>query len=96
MGEALRDYYGSFAELERAIGTTIPASGFAPAQVSVLPDLNRIAPNTDAESTTTSERAAQLRCSLESVIAPVKSSLGEASSEPQMNIPIQFIEKGKP
>lgn len=36
--EALRDYYTSLAELERALGTTIPASGFAPASVSVLPD----------------------------------------------------------
>lgn len=36
--EALRDYYTSLAELERALGTTIPATGFAPGQASVLPD----------------------------------------------------------
>jgi cobalt-zinc-cadmium efflux system outer membrane protein len=36
--EALRDYYIALAELERALGTTIPESAFAPATVSVLPD----------------------------------------------------------
>lgn len=35
--EALRDYYAALAELERALGTTIPASGFAPVSTSVLP-----------------------------------------------------------
>jgi cobalt-zinc-cadmium efflux system outer membrane protein len=35
--EALRDYYAALAELERALGTTIPASGFAPSKTSVLP-----------------------------------------------------------
>lgn len=34
--EALRDYYTALAELERALGTPLPASGFA--QTSVLPD----------------------------------------------------------
>ncbi|MCA1636600.1 MAG: TolC family protein [Acidobacteria bacterium] len=36
--EALRDYYTALAELERALGTPLPANGFAPAQTSVLPD----------------------------------------------------------
>jgi len=36
--EALRDYYAALAELERALGTPLPADGFAPAQTSVLPD----------------------------------------------------------
>ena len=36
--EALRDYYAALAELERALGTPLPATGFAPAQTSVLPD----------------------------------------------------------
>ncbi len=43
--EALRDYYAALAELERSLGTPIPASGFAPGSVSVLPDLNPIAPS---------------------------------------------------
>ena len=36
--EALGDYYSALAELERAMGTTLPASAFAPASTSVLPD----------------------------------------------------------
>ncbi len=36
--EARRDYYAALAELERALGTPLPADGFAPAQTSVLPD----------------------------------------------------------
>ncbi len=36
--EALRDYYTALAELERALGTPLPATGFAPPQTSVLPD----------------------------------------------------------
>jgi outer membrane protein, heavy metal efflux system len=44
MNEALRDYYVALAELERAIGTAIPATGFAPATVSILPDQSLIAP----------------------------------------------------
>lgn len=43
--EALRDYYAALAELERSLGTPIPASGFAPGSVSVLPDLETIAPS---------------------------------------------------
>ncbi|MFN2455360.1 MAG: TolC family protein [Pyrinomonadaceae bacterium] len=40
--EALRDYYGALAELESAIGTIIPASGFAPSPVSALPRFDEI------------------------------------------------------
>ena len=36
--EALRDYYAGLTELERALGTPIPTSGFASGSVSVLPD----------------------------------------------------------
>lgn len=36
--EALRAYYSALAELERALGTPLPASGFAPSSISVLPD----------------------------------------------------------
>jgi cobalt-zinc-cadmium efflux system outer membrane protein len=35
--EALRDYYTALAELERALGTPLPATGFAAAGESVLP-----------------------------------------------------------
>lgn len=38
--DALRDYYGALSDLERALGTPLPSSGFAPASVSVLPDVN--------------------------------------------------------
>jgi len=36
--EALRDYYGALAELETALGTPIPNTGFAASSISVLPD----------------------------------------------------------
>ena len=36
--QILRDYYNALTELETAIGTTLPASGFAPGSTSVLPD----------------------------------------------------------
>lgn len=38
LNDALRDYYAALAELERALGTTLPPSAFAPASVSALPD----------------------------------------------------------
>ncbi|MDQ3258550.1 MAG: TolC family protein [Acidobacteriota bacterium] len=36
--ESLRDYYTTLAEIERALGTPIPATSFAPGTVSVIPD----------------------------------------------------------
>jgi outer membrane protein, heavy metal efflux system len=36
--QILRDYYNALTELETAIGTALPATGFAPASTSVLPD----------------------------------------------------------
>jgi len=36
--QSLRDYYNALTELETALGTTLPASGFAPDSSSVLPD----------------------------------------------------------
>ncbi len=36
--QSLRDYYTALAELETALGTTIPATGFAPSNTSVLPE----------------------------------------------------------
>ncbi len=42
--QVLRDYYNALTELETAIGTTLPASGFAPGSTSVLPDTD-INPN---------------------------------------------------
>ncbi len=50
--EALRDYYGALAELESAIGTIIPANGFAPLPVSVLPDIEQIKSGMFLNSTT--------------------------------------------
>ena len=37
--QILRDYYNALTELETAIGTTLPASGFAPGSTSVLPEV---------------------------------------------------------
>lgn len=42
--QSLRDYYTALAELEAALGTTIPPTGFAPLSESVLP-AGDIAPN---------------------------------------------------
>jgi cobalt-zinc-cadmium efflux system outer membrane protein len=36
--QILRDYYNALTDLETAIGTTLPAGGFAPSSTSVLPD----------------------------------------------------------
>ena len=36
--QSLRDYYNALTELETALGTTLPASGFAPESTTVLPD----------------------------------------------------------
>ncbi len=36
--EALGNYYAALAELERALGTTLPPTAFAPESISVLPD----------------------------------------------------------
>ena len=36
--EAIGNYYSALAELERALGTTLPATAFAPDSISVLPD----------------------------------------------------------
>lgn len=36
--DAVRDYYDALADLERALGTPLPATGFAPGSASVLPE----------------------------------------------------------
>ncbi|MBA4184299.1 MAG: TolC family protein [Acidobacteria bacterium] len=36
--QSLRDYYNALTELETALGTTLPPTGFAPVSTSVLPD----------------------------------------------------------
>ena len=36
--QIVRDYYNALTELETAIGTTLPASGFSPGGTSILPD----------------------------------------------------------
>ncbi|MCY7374670.1 MAG: TolC family protein [Pyrinomonadaceae bacterium] len=41
--QSLRDYYNALTELETALGSTLPASGFSPGATSVLPD-ERIVP----------------------------------------------------
>jgi len=46
--EALRDYYTTLAELERSLGTPLPANGFSSAQTSVLPDQIPHQPNAGA------------------------------------------------
>lgn len=40
--ESLGDYYSSLADLERALGTTLPPSAFAPGTITVIPDIDRL------------------------------------------------------
>ena len=40
--ESLGDYYSALAELERALGTTLPPSAFAPGAITVVPDIDRL------------------------------------------------------
>jgi cobalt-zinc-cadmium efflux system outer membrane protein len=40
--EIVRDYYDALTELETAIGTTLPVSGFSPGGTSVLPDKDMV------------------------------------------------------
>ena len=40
--ESLGDYYTALAELERALGTTLPPSGFAPSPITVVPNIDGI------------------------------------------------------
>jgi len=47
--QALRDYYMALAELEAALGTTIPPAGFAPVSESVLPDKKDVPVQIDRE-----------------------------------------------
>lgn len=47
--QSLRDYYNALTELEIAAGTALPAAGFAPADVSVLPDAQTVPQQIDRE-----------------------------------------------
>jgi outer membrane protein, heavy metal efflux system len=47
--QSLRDYYAALAELEAAIGATIPPAGFAPGSSSVLPDRDSVPTQIDRE-----------------------------------------------
>ena len=75
--EALRDYYTSLAELERALGSAIPATGFAPGQTSVLPDEP---PRRDAEALRHNWR--QLLSSRQGFPSPVREA-PSAAARPQ-------------
>ncbi len=40
--ESLGDYYSALADLERALGTTLPPSAFAPGTITVIPDVDSL------------------------------------------------------
>lgn len=40
--DVLTDYYSALADLERALGTTLPPSGFAPSPITVIPNIDGI------------------------------------------------------
>jgi cobalt-zinc-cadmium efflux system outer membrane protein len=70
--QILRDYYNALTELETALGTTLPASGFAPEGTSVLPD---------AKDNPNQIDRAKLLQSIEEVKIPKKSVLPNAELE---------------
>ncbi len=47
--QALRDYYAALAELEAALGATIPPNGFSSVKDSILPDKNLVPTQIDRE-----------------------------------------------
>ncbi|MDQ2746130.1 MAG: hypothetical protein M3T96_02600, partial [Acidobacteriota bacterium] len=59
--QSLRDYYNALTELESALGTTIPPTGFAPVSTSVLPDEKVVPQQTTRENFLKSFQPIQLK-----------------------------------
>ncbi len=72
--QVLRDYYNALTELETALGTTLPASGFSPDGSSVLPAKELVPAQIDR---------AKLLKSIETVEIPKKSVLQNAELKKQ-------------
>ncbi len=70
--QILRDYYNALTELETALGTTLPAAGFAPDGTSVLPN---------AKDNPNQIDRAKLLKSIEEVKMPKKNNLTIADAE---------------
>jgi len=70
--QILRDYYNALTELETALGTTLPAEGFAPDGASILPD---------AKDNPNQIDRAKLLKSIEEVKMPKKNVLTIADAE---------------
>ena len=70
--QALRDYYNALNELETALGTTIPPTGFAPVSQSVLPDKDLAPTQIDRE---------KLLKSIEKVEMPKKIEISKNKEE---------------
>jgi cobalt-zinc-cadmium efflux system outer membrane protein len=81
--EALGDYYGALAELERALGTTIPPSAFAPTTVTILPD------------TDWTTKAKILRSIKRAVSLPPASSTSLGGATPQSSLVSATFEKAQ-
>lgn len=58
--EAVRDYYGALSDLERALGTPLPSSGFAPPPVSVLPDFDEHNSSSSSGAVRTSSQSTEV------------------------------------
>jgi cobalt-zinc-cadmium efflux system outer membrane protein len=72
--QVLRDYYNALTELETALGSTLPASGFAPGATSVLPDEKTVPQQIDKEKFLKSLQA-----------IPVKTKQTETASNQKSN-----------
>lgn len=72
--QALRDYYNALNELETALGTTIPPTGFAPVSQSILP------PSDLAPSQVTGEKFLN---SIETVVILKKTELSKNKKQPE-------------
>ncbi|HRH45442.1 MAG TPA: TolC family protein, partial [Pyrinomonadaceae bacterium] len=72
--QALRDYYNALNELETALGTTIPPTGFAPVSQSILPDKDLVPSQVNRE---------KLLKSIETVEIPKKVEISKNKKQPE-------------
>ena len=72
--QALRDYYAALAELETALGTRIPPTGFSSLTESVLPDKRDVPVQIDRE---------KLLKSIQTVEMPKRTEISKSKEQPE-------------
>jgi len=70
--QIVRDYYNALTELETAIGTALPSSGFSPGGTSVLPDKELVPTQIDRTNLLKSIQASETRKAAFSATQPKK------------------------